>query len=101
MKLFGKKDKKEKKNNDNKPGEDKNFFKRLQTGLSKTRNSIAGRLDRIFLGKKEITEDLLEELEEILFTSDLGVATTQELIESVQEKVKRRELKDPETLKIP
>ncbi|MBW1784514.1 MAG: signal recognition particle-docking protein FtsY [Deltaproteobacteria bacterium] len=76
------------------------FFGRLRKGLSKTRSSLTGRLDRLFLGKKEITEDLLEDLEEILFTSDIGVATTQELIDSVQEKVARKELKDPEKLKI-
>ena len=64
-----------------------------------TRSTLTGRLDRLFFGKKEITDDLLEELEEILFTSDIGVATTQELIDSVQKKVERKELKDPEKLK--
>lgn len=90
-----------------KKGQDKNdpdtpergFFARLRTGLTKTRSSLTGRLDRLVLGKKEITPDLLDELEEILFTSDIGVATTQELIDSVREKVARRELKDPEKLK--
>jgi len=85
----------EKKETDQGPG----FFGRLRQGLSKTRDSFTGRLDRLFLGKKEITEDLLEDLEEILFTSDIGVAATQELIDSVQEKVARKELKDPEKVK--
>jgi fused signal recognition particle receptor len=76
------------------------FFGRLRQGLSKTRDSFTGRLDRLFLGKKEITEDLLDDLEEILFTSDIGVATTQELIHSVQEKVARKELRDTERLKM-
>lgn len=75
------------------------LFRRLRQGLSKTRESFAGKLDRLFLGKKEITQDLLDELEEILFTSDIGVTTTQELIGSVQEKVARKELRDPEKLK--
>ena len=91
-----------KKNRDNEfspPENETSLFKKLRTGLSKTRANFTGRLDRLFLGKKEITEDLLDELEEILFTSDMGVATTQELIESVQEKVARKELKDPEKLK--
>ena len=56
-------------------------------------------MDRLVLGKKEIDEDLLEELEEILITSDLGVMTTQVLIDSVQQKVKRKELDDPNRLK--
>ena len=51
------------------------------------------------MGKKEITDELLEELEEILFTSDIGVATTQELIGSVQEKVAQKELNHPQKLK--
>lgn len=83
----------------NASNQEKNLFRRLRQGLSKTRSSLAGRLDRLFLGKKEITEELLDDLEEILFTSDIGVATTQKLIDSVQEKVARKELKDPEKLK--
>jgi len=79
--------------------EGKGFFRKLRLGLSKTRESFVGKLDRLFLGKKEITQDLLDDLEEILFTSDIGVATTQELIDSVQEKVARKELKDPDKLK--
>jgi len=75
------------------------FLKRLRKGLSKTRSTLTGRLDRLFLGKKEITDDLLDELEEILFTSDIGVTTTQRLIDSVREKVARKELKDLNRLK--
>jgi len=75
------------------------FFGRLRKSLSKTRDSFTGRLDRLFLGKKEITQDLFDDLEEILFTSDIGVAATQELIDSVQEKIARKELKDPDKLK--
>ena len=79
--------------------QEKSLFQRLQQGLSNTRSTLAGRLDRLFLGKKEIDEEFLEELEEILFTSDIGVTTTQDLINSVQEKVARKELKDPKKLK--
>ncbi|SPD74786.1 Signal recognition particle receptor FtsY [uncultured Desulfobacterium sp.] len=75
------------------------LFQRLQQGLSKTRASFAGKLDRVFLGKKEITPDVLDELEEVLFTSDIGVETTQELLNSIREKVARKELKDTEKLK--
>jgi fused signal recognition particle receptor len=53
----------------------------------------------LFLGKKEITADLLEELEEILFTSDIGVATTSELIDLLQEKLKRKELNNLDIIK--
>ena len=77
----------------------KNLFSRLRQGLAKTRNSLIGRLDQLILGKKEIDEDLLEEIEEILFTSDLGVAASQELIDLVEEGVARKELDNPEKLK--
>jgi fused signal recognition particle receptor len=76
------------------------LFQRLKQGLSKTRSSFTGKMDRLFLGKKEITEDLLDELEELLIVSDVGVSTTAELIDTVKEKVARKELKDPEKLKL-
>lgn len=75
------------------------FFTRMRKGLSKTRTGFTGRLDQLMFGKKEIDEDILEDLEEILFTSDLGVATTQELVEVLAEGVARKELDNPEKLK--
>ena len=84
------------------PAKDKEkngFFSRLRQGMSKTRSGLAGRLDRLVFGKKEIDDDLMEELEEILFTSDLGVATTQEIIDRVREKVARKELDNAERIK--
>ena len=77
IKLFGKKAKSDEQI---KPS----IINRLRQGLSKTRSGFTDRLDRLVLGKKEINHDLLEDLEEILFTSDLGVATTQELLDLVQ-----------------
>ena len=92
MKFFTKKD-------NNSTAKDKGLFKSLRQGLFKTRSAITGRLDLLIFGKKEITEELLDELEEILFTSDLGVTTSQELIETIKEKVARKELDDPDKLK--
>lgn len=77
----------------------KNLFSRLRQGLAKTRSSLVGRLDHLILGKKEIDEDLLEDIEEILFTSDLGVAASQELIDLVRDGVSRKETDDPEKIK--
>jgi fused signal recognition particle receptor len=85
---------------DNRPNEERSgILGRLRQGLGKTRAQILGRLDTILMGKKEITGDVLDELEEILFTSDVGVAAAEEIITSVQEKVARKELGDPEALK--
>ncbi len=92
MRLFRKKKAKE----ENKEG---SLYERLRQGLSKTRSGLTGRLDQLVFGKREIDRDLLDELEEILFTSDLGVVTTQELIDRVQAGVARKELDNPEKLK--
>lgn len=75
------------------------LFVRLRNRLSRTRKAFAGRLDNLLLGKKEIDERLLEELEEILITSDIGVRTTMALIEKVRERVERKDLVDPGELK--
>jgi fused signal recognition particle receptor len=77
----------------------KSMFRRLQERLGKTKDSLVYRLDRLFLGKKEIDQDLFEQLEEILITSDLGVATTMELLDKARKKVKRDQLSDPQALK--
>ena len=89
-----------KKNDADTPVEERvGIMERLRQGLGKTRAQIFGRLDRILMGRKEITGEILDELEEVLFSSDVGVAAAGEIIESVQEKVARRELEDPEALK--
>jgi len=78
----------------------KGLFKRLQESLSKTRNSLVSRVDDLFLGKKEIDAQLLDELEEILITADLGVNTTLDLLDEIRSKVSRQELQDPQALKL-
>ena len=96
MKLFvNKKNREEEGKNGNVSG----LFERLKQGLSKTRSGLTGRLDKLVFGKKQIDDTLLDELEEILFTADLGVQTTQKLIDLVQSAVARKELDNPEKLK--
>jgi fused signal recognition particle receptor len=75
------------------------FFERLKSGLKKTKDGLVGRIDALVLGKKEIDADTLEELEEILITSDIGVKTTVELIRTLEQKLGRNELKDGEALR--
>jgi fused signal recognition particle receptor len=79
--------------------EKKGFFHRLKEGLSKTHQGMVSRIDALISGQKKIDDRLLEELEEILITSDIGVKTTRELLEKVTEKVKRKELEDAGQLK--
>lgn len=72
---------------------------RLQDGLSRTRASLMDRMEALFLGQKRVDNDLLEELEEILITADLGVATSHELLECARIEADRGELADFEALK--
>ncbi|MEC9010884.1 MAG: signal recognition particle-docking protein FtsY [SAR324 cluster bacterium] len=74
------------------------FIERLRKGVDKTRTHILDNLSEVVLGKKEIDEDLLDDLEEVLIGSDIGPETTQRILESITEKVERKELTNPEVL---
>jgi len=74
-------------------------FGRLKKSISKTSGKIVGGMETIFVGKKEIDEELLEELEELFVTSDMGVSTTMKIIEDIRSDVSRKILKNPEELK--
>ncbi len=75
--------------------EKKGFFKRLVSGLTKTRNNIISGIDSIFNGFSNIDDDFYEELEEILIMGDLGVRATMDIIENLKEKVKENHIKEP------
>ena len=76
--------------------EKKGFFKRLVSGLTKTRDNIVAGFDSIFSGYSSIDEDFYEELEEILIMSDMGIDTTMNIIEDLKKKVKENKIKEPE-----
>jgi fused signal recognition particle receptor len=78
---------------------EKGFFQRLKEGLSKTHQGMVSKIDVLISGQKKIDDRLLEELEEILITSDVGVKPTRELLDKVTERVKRKELEDVDHLK--
>jgi fused signal recognition particle receptor len=75
------------------------FLEKLKAGLSKTHQGFAEKIDQLILGKKSIDQDLLDELEELLFSADLGVRTSSQLIEGVRKGLKRGELDEPEKVK--
>ncbi len=75
------------------------FFDKLKKGLSKTHQGFVEKVDRLFLGKKTIDQDLLDELEGLLFEADLGVKTCSQLIDGVRQGLKRGELQKPEKVK--
>ena len=76
-----------------------NFFEKLKKGLSKTHQGFVEKMDQLFLGKKTIDQDLLDELEGLLFEADLGVKTSAQLIEGVRQGLKRGDLREPEKVK--
>ncbi len=75
--------------------EKQGFFKRLVSGLTKTRDNIVSGMDSIFYGFSHIDEDFYEELEEILIMGDLGVQTTMKILDDLREKVKIQHIKEP------
>jgi len=77
----------------------KGFFDRLKDGLAKTRKLLVTDVDDIILGEKKIDQDLFDELEAALIGADVGPSFTYELIETMKERVKRRELEKPERLR--
>jgi fused signal recognition particle receptor len=72
---------------------------RFSQAIAKTRNSINTRLDTIFEGRKQIDDELLDELEEMLISTDIGVQTTMHLLEAVRKGVSRQEINDIAALK--
>ena len=75
--------------------EKKGFFKRLVSGLTKTRENIVSSIDSIFSGYSSIDDDFYEEIEETLIMGDLGIQTTMAIVEDLRKKVKENHIKDP------
>jgi len=75
------------------------FIEKLKKGLSKTHEGFVEKIDQLFLGKKVIDQELLDELEGLLFEADLGVKTSSQLIEGVRQALKRGEFQEPEKVK--
>lgn len=73
-------------------------FDRLKQGLSKTRNSFVNRLSSLLGSGRKIDDALLDEIEEILITSDIGVQTTNSIIDNVRARVRREKLENSEKL---
>lgn len=72
------------------------FLDKLKSGLSKTKNAIFGQIDNVLKAFVKVDEELLEELEELLITSDVGVNATEEIIDRLREQIKDGRLKEKE-----
>ena len=75
------------------------FLAKLREGLAKTKSAIFGRIDALLKHFVKVDEDLLEELEELLITADVGVNTTEEILDRLREEIKEGRLKEPEQIK--
>lgn len=72
------------------------FFKRLKQSLAKTRTAFTDSVASLFLGKKELTPDLLSDIEMLLISADVGVETSEQLIKNLTQKLARKELSNNE-----
>ena len=75
------------------------FFDKLKNGLGKTKTSINDRINNVFSVFRKVDEELLEELEEILITSDIGIDTSVEMIDKLRNKIKREKIEDEDGVK--
>ena len=75
------------------------FFDKLKRGLSKTKNAIVGKIDDIVKSFRKVDEDLFEELEEALISADIGVYTTEEILDRLREIAIDKNIKDSELIK--
>jgi fused signal recognition particle receptor len=81
------------------PAEPQNFYEKLRSGISKTRDQFWGGVSNALLGKKEIDDEVLDDLEEALLGADIGPETTEQILALVTEKVERNELRDADALR--
>lgn len=75
------------------------FFDRLKRGLNKTRENLTNKIEKLIIGYADIDDEFLDELEETLIMSDVGVKTTERLMEAVRKGIKKKEINSPEELK--
>ena len=78
--------------------EKRGWFARIRSGLGKTRANLTEGVAGLFLGKKQIDDELIEDLETQLLMADVGIEATTEIIDRLTERVSRKELKDPQAL---
>ena len=88
--------------NDETPNEDKrkvNFFKKLMSGLDKTRKEVGIKINTVMGNYVKIDDDMLEDLEDILISADVGMDTTMKLIDNLRETIIKEKINDPSKVK--
>ena len=75
------------------------FFDKLKSGLGKTKNSFGDKMNNVFSSFRKVDEELLDELEEILIMSDIGVETSTKIIDNLRQRIKKEKIEDEEDVK--
>ena len=75
------------------------FFSKLKEGLSKTKNSFDEKINNVFSHFRKVDEELLEELEEALIMSDVGMETSVQIISNLRNRIKKEKIEDEEQVK--
>lgn len=75
------------------------FFDKLKTGLNKTKTSFDEKINNVFSNFRKVDEDFLDELEEVLIMSDIGMDTSVKIISNLRERIKKENIKDEEDVK--
>ena len=75
------------------------FFEKLKSGLGKTKNSLDEKINNVFSVFRKVDEDLLDELEEVLVMSDIGIETSTKIIDELRTKIKREKIEDEQDVK--
>jgi len=76
------------------------FFDKLKSGLGKTKSTMSDKMNNVFSVFRKVDEELLDELEEVLITSDIGVETSMKIIDELRHKIKHDNIKDEEEVKV-
>ena len=75
------------------------FFDRLKKGLTKTRENLTNKIEKLVIGYADIDDELLDELEETLIMADVGIETTERLMTAVRKGIKKKEINSPDDLR--
>ena len=75
------------------------FFEKLKNGLSKTKNSIDEKINNVFSNFRKVDEELLDELEEVLIMSDVGMETSVHIIDNLRTRIKKEKIENEEDVK--
>ena len=75
------------------------FFEKLKSGLLKTKSAIVDKIDSVFKSFAKVDDDLFDELEELLISADIGVVTTEKILDELRDTVIDKKIKEPELVK--